>query len=208
MTTLAVNTALVANTYLDCRTFAKGRQICLAGGPAGTSYTCYGSSDGTVVGVFLGTMNTDPNGNGVIPLPDDCSPFIKYTAPAGKATGTLWVAGQNGAAAVVATGTEVSEIAIGLTTTDMTSLAPGRQIYVTGGIDGDVYTFYAARANSGQVAIIGKQTINQFTDLAGNVNRSLFIDLPHDSSLFVKYANVSGLAPTAVAMRGPLFPAA
>lgn len=202
MTTLAVNTALVSNTYLDCRTFAKGRQLCLAGSPAGVIYTFLGSSDGTVVGVNLGTLQADANGNGVVNLPHDCSPFIKYTIPAGKTPGTVWVAGQNGVAAVVVTGTEVSEIAIGLTTTDMTTLAPGRQIYVTGGVPGDVYTFSAARVNSGQLTVIGVGKVNA----AGQI----FIDLPNDSSLFVKYANSNALsaAPAAVAMRGPLFPAA
>lgn len=200
MTTLAVNTVLVSNTYLDCRGFAKGRQLCLAASPAATSYSFYGSSDGSVAGVFLGKLIPDANGNGVIDLPNDCSPYIKFTIPAGTSPGTLWVAGQNGAAAVVVTGTEVSEIAILTTTTDMTTLAPGRQIYVVGGTPGDVYTFSAARVNSGQSTIIGKANLNA----AGQT----LIDLPNDSSLFVKYANVSGVAPTAVAMRGPLFPAA
>lgn len=88
MTTLAVNTALVSNTYLDCRTFAKGRQLCLAASPAATHpYTFFGSSDGTVAGVVLGKLSPDVNGSGVLNLPDDCSPYIKFTIPAGTTPG-------------------------------------------------------------------------------------------------------------------------
>ncbi len=199
MTTLAVNTALVSGTYLDCRTFAKGRQLCLAASPAGVVYTFLGSSDGTAVGVNLGTLSPDANGDGVIDLPHDCSPYIKFTIPSGKSPGTLWVAGQNGVAAVVATGTEVSEIAVLTTLTDMTTLAPGRQIYATGGTEGDVLTFYTSRTSSGALTVIQTLRIDH--------NGKAFVDLPNDSSMYVKYAS-SGANPTVVGMRGPLFPAA
>jgi len=197
MTTLAVNTVLVSNTYLDCRGFAKGRQLCLAGSPAGTSYKFYGSSDGSVLGALLGSLLPDANGSGVLNLPQDCSPYIKFVAVG--STGTVWVAGQNGAAAVVVTGTEVSEITIGTSLTDMTTLGPGRQIYVTGGVAGDEYTFYASRTSSGALTTIGKAHCDQ--------NRQLTFNIPNDSSLYMKYANASGIAPTVVGLRGPLFPA-
>lgn len=205
MTTLAVNTALVTGTYLDCRTFAKGRQLCLAASPAGTTYTFFGSSDGTVAGVVLGKLNPDANGNGVLNLPDDCSPYIKFTVHGSSPVGTLWVAGQNGVAAVVATGTEVSEITIGTSSTDMTNLGPGRQIYATGGTVGDVLTIYAARTSGGVATVIG--TIKIKASSVAAENGQAFLDLPGDSSLFVKYAS-SGSAPTAIGMRGPLYPAA